>query len=88
MAEIIRNRTIRPSTRKESSVNYRVDISKVLKGDTLIVNINHESQPFKKSYYFEGNTIAERNNLSFRVADYGNRFEIVWSGVQPLKELS
>jgi hypothetical protein len=87
MAEIIRNRTIRPSTRKESSVNYRVDISKVLKGDTLIVNVNHESQPFKKSYYFEGNTIAERNNLSFRVGDYGNRFEIVWNGVQPFKEL-
>jgi len=88
MAEIIRNRTIRPSTRKKSSVNYRVDISKVMKGDTLIVNISHESQPFKKSYYFEGNTVAERNNLSFRISHYGNSIEIVWSGAQPIKELS
>lgn len=86
--EIIRNRTIRPSTRKKSSVNYRVDISRVLKDDTLVVNIYHESLTFKKTYYFEGNIISKKNSLSFRVLSANNNIEIVWSGAQPTKELS
>lgn len=88
MAEIIRNRTIRPSTRKSTSFNYRVDIAKVLHDDTLIVNITHEALPFKRTYYFEGSTIANKNNISFRVTDYGDKIQIVWSGAQPLSEIN
>ena len=87
MAEIIRNRKIRPSTRKDTSINYRIDIAKVLKGDTLIVNITHENLPFKKTFYFDGNDILYKNNISFRVSGIGDSIEIVWSGAQPIKEI-
>lgn len=85
MAEIIRNRKIRPSTRKDTSINYRVDIAKVLKGDTLIVNITHENLPFKKTFYFEGNKVSHKNNISFRVFGTAENIKIVWSGVEPTK---
>lgn len=87
MAEIIRNRTIRPSTRKKTSTNYRVDIAKVLRGDTLLVTITHESLPFKKTFYFEGNEIANKNNISFRVLDIADQIKIVWSGAEPIREI-
>ncbi len=87
MAGIIRNRKIRPSTRKDTSINYRVDIAKVLKGDTLIVNITHENLPFKKTFYFDGNEIANKNNISFRVSSISDQIEIVWSGAKPTREI-
>ncbi|MBU7569093.1 MAG: hypothetical protein KAF41_00425 [Flavobacterium sp.] len=87
MAEIIRNRKIRPSTRKDTSINYRVDIARVLKDDTLIVNITHENLPFKKTFYFDGNDISYKNNISFRVSGIGDCIEIFWSGAQPTKEI-
>lgn len=87
MAEIIRNRKIRPSTRKDTSINYRVDIAKVLKGDTLIVNITHEYLSFKKTFYFDGNEIANKNNISFRVSSISDQIEIVWSGAKPTREI-
>ncbi|MBL7867377.1 MAG: hypothetical protein JNM71_05110 [Flavobacterium lindanitolerans] len=87
MAEIMRNRKIRPSTRKDTSINYRVDIAKVLKGDTLIVNITHENLPFKKTFYFDGNEIANKNNISFRVSSISDQIEIVWSGAKPTREI-
>ena len=86
MAEIVRNRKIRPSTRKKTSVNYRVDIAKVLKGDTLVVNITHEILPFKKTFYFDGNRISHKNNISFRVSGIADSIEIVWSGAHPTKD--
>ena len=52
MSIIIRTRTIRPSTRKSTSVNYRVDMSKVGKDDALEVEVSHESNSFVKTYYF------------------------------------
>lgn len=48
MAEIIKNRTVRPSTRKDSSVNYRVDIKGINASDTLIVNITHKRNHLQK----------------------------------------
>lgn len=50
MAEIVRNRTIRPSTRLEESKSYKVDTGKVSRDDILVVNIGHESEPFRKSF--------------------------------------
>lgn len=87
MAEIVRNRKIRPSTRKKTSVNYRVDIAKVLKGDTLMVNITHETLPFKRTFYFDGNKIADKNNISFRVSGISDQIEIIWSGAEPVREI-
>jgi hypothetical protein len=83
MAIIQRNRTIRPSTRKESSKSYKVETTKVLRDDTLVVNINHETLPFKKTYNFKGSEINGRKSISFRVDDYGTGLVISWSEVIP-----
>lgn len=85
MPEIIRNRTIRPSTRKETSVNYRVHINGITSSDTLIVNISHESKPFRKTFKFRGKDIIKKKSLGFKVADYGRRgMQINWISTQPV----
>ncbi len=84
MSEIIRNRTIRPSSRLEKSKSYKIDTKKVSVKDILIVNIDHESESFFKTYKFNGSDIAEKNSISFRVYDYGTSIDISWSGAQPI----
>lgn len=86
MAEVIRNRTIRPSTRLATSVNYRVDVSRVLRTDTLVVNINHESKPFKRTYRFNGKDVADKNSISFIVVESSKTIDIIWSGVKSKSE--
>lgn len=83
MGEIIRNRTIRPSTRKESS-SYKINTEKVSANDTLIVVITHESLPFKKNYTFEGQHIYPKKSLHFKVQNGKKSPDILWSTVQPL----
>jgi hypothetical protein len=84
MPEIIRNRTIRPSTRKESSVNYRVHIDGITGSDILIVHITHESKLFKRTYKFRGKDILKKKSLGFTVTDNGRRgIEINWISTQP-----
>ena len=58
MAKIIRNRTIRPSTRDEKSKSYKIDTENVGAEDMLIVNIDHESNTLKRSYLFDGNKVS------------------------------
>lgn len=87
MPEIIRSRTIRPSTRLEKSKSYKIDTSNVIGSDTLIVNIAHESKPFKKSFKFSGSSVAGKNSISFRVNDYGTHIDISWSGAQPISNI-
>lgn len=82
MTEVVRNRTIRPSTRKVTSFNYRVDVSKVLRTDTLVVNIDHESKPFNRTFRFSGREVADKNSISFIVLE--NPIRIIWSGAQPI----
>ena len=84
MNEIIRNRTIRPSTRKKSSTNYKVNTEFVNVGDTLVVNINHESKPFFESYKFNGADIASRNSIHFKVIENEESINIVWPSVIPI----
>ena len=83
MAEIIRNRTTRPSSRLESSKSYKIDTKQVSRGDILIVNIDHESKSFRKTYKFNGVDIAEKDSIHFTVNDFGTSIEIRWSGPQP-----
>ena len=86
MAEIIIKRTIRPSTRLETSRSYRINTQNVLCSDILIVNINHETKPFKKSYCFKGSDVAHKNSINCRVTDYGTHIDISWSGgIEPIK---
>lgn len=84
MAEIIRNRTIRPSTRLETSKSYKIDTKTILSCDTLVVNIDHETKPFKESFHFKGSDVANRDSISFRVNDFGTHIDISWSGAQPI----
>lgn len=86
MGTIIRNRTIRPSSRLESSKSYKIDTKVVGAIDTLRVNIDHESDSFSKSYWFHGKDVAYRDSISFWVTDDGARLDISWSGAQPYKE--
>jgi hypothetical protein len=87
MPEIIRNRTIRPSTRKETSVNYRVHIDGISASDTLIVNITHEKKPFAKSYKFRGGDVLKKKSLGFKVHDDGKQIIISWTSTQPTSEI-
>ena len=88
MPEIIRNRTIRPSTRKGASVNYRVHINGISNGDTLVVNIMHESLPFCKTYIFKGGDVLQKKSLGFKVMNDGTGISIQWTSTQPIKEQS
>src|SRR5690606_38925553 len=84
MAEITRNRTIRPSTRLEKSKSYKINTKTVSRGDILVVNIDHETKPFCKSYKFNGSDLAHKDSISFRVNDYGTSIDISWSGATPI----
>ncbi len=84
MADIIRNRTIRPSSRKESSKSYKIDTEVISKRDILIVNIDHVSSSFRATYRFKGEDVANRNSIHFRVNDYGSHIDISWSGAEPI----
>lgn len=84
MSEIIKNRTIRPSSRQAASLNYKIDTRMVTSNDTLIVNIDHEANPFKKTFTFSGKELATRDSISFKVRQLGTSIEIMWSGVQPI----
>ena len=83
MATIIKNRTSRPSTRLEQSKSYKIDTKMVGSGDTLMVQINHETKAFSESYSFDGITVKDKNSISFRVKDYGTQIDIIWSGANP-----
>lgn len=78
MAEIIKNRTIRPSTRKKESVNYKIDTSKLMASDILIVNIYHEKMEFHKIYKFKGIDIYPKKSIHFKVKELNEKIEIVW----------
>lgn len=83
MGEIIRNRTIRPLSRLKTSKSYKINTENVSSGDNLVVNIDHETKPFKKSYRFKGSDVANKDSIHFKVNDYGTHIDISWSGVQP-----
>jgi hypothetical protein len=84
MTEITRNRTIRPSTRLEKSKSYKIDTKIVSLGDILVINIDHETKPFRKSYKFNRSDIAHKDSISFRVNDFGTSIDISWSGATPI----
>jgi hypothetical protein len=84
MPEIVRKRTIRPSTRKATSVNYRVDIKGIGASDTLIVEISHESRPFHKVFKFRGRDVLQKKSLGFTVNEKGHGIDIQWISTQPV----
>lgn len=84
MTEIIRNRTISPSTRQEKSKSYKINTENVSRGDILVVNIDHETKPFRKTFKFNGADVANKDSIHFRVNDFGTSIEISWSGATPI----
>jgi hypothetical protein len=85
MPEIIRRRTIRPSSRKKTSPNYRVHIKSITAGDTLLVAIRHESKSYHKIFTFRGQDILQHKSLGFRVNDKDGQMEIIWASTQPIR---
>lgn len=80
MEKIIRKRTIRPTTRKETSKNYKVDTKKVTSNSELIVYVNHESNLFEeRAFHFKGEDIANRDSISFKVEG----LDIIWINIKP-----
>lgn len=86
MSEVIRNRTIRPSSRLESSKTYKIDTKTVVSGDLLVVNIDHESTSFRKRYTFSGKDVAHKDSISFRVTETASHIDISWSCAVPREE--
>ncbi|MCR8560919.1 hypothetical protein KXD93_24895 [Mucilaginibacter sp. BJC16-A38] len=84
MNEIIKRRTIRPSTRLKTSEFYRVDINKITASDTLIVNVTHESKPFQKTFKFKGSEVIKKKSLGFKVVDNGEHIHLNWTSTQPI----
>lgn len=83
MPEIIKNRVIRPSTRKKTSINYRVDIKNINSSDILVINIRHESKPFSRTYRFYGEDVLVKKSLGFKVKEVENSIQIQWVSTQP-----
>ncbi|TZF83665.1 hypothetical protein FW774_09325 [Pedobacter sp. BS3] len=87
MTEIIRNRTIRPSSRQRQSISYKIDTTKIGAEDILIVNITHENNSFNRTYKFKGSDVAHRNSIHFIVIDPDTSINISWSGAQPIESI-
>ncbi|MFV0501910.1 MAG: hypothetical protein ACK5MH_10005 [Bacteroidales bacterium] len=78
MAIVIRNRTIRNSSRKSYSL-YRIQTENISTNDSLVVNIDHESKSFQKTYTFSGKDIYPRKSIYFKVKEDETETKIVWS---------
>lgn len=83
MGEIIKNRTIRPSSRVGNSP-YKVDTSKVGSRDFLIVNVDHETKEFKDTYRFNGTDLDNRDSIHFKVNEFSGNISLEWSGAEPI----
>lgn len=89
MAEIIKRRIIRPSSRKAISDSYKVDTKNVSTGDTLVVVIEHESNPdFKREYRFKGADLVKANSIHFYVSEATSpEPKITWPTIKPLSKI-
>jgi hypothetical protein len=85
MATIIRNRTLNPTTR-QGNLPYKIDTELVKANDTLIVNVDHADNTFKKSFLFDGKSIFPKKSIHFTVNGKGKQISIVWSGAKPMAD--
>ena len=79
MKEIIRNRTIRPSTRAKNSA-YRVKVENAQKEDRIIIFIDHESRDFRKIYKCTGELFQDSDSIYFKAEEEGEGITINWRG--------
>ena len=79
MSIIIRNRTIRPSTRAKNSA-YRIRVENAQKEDRIIIFIDHESKDFRKIYKCTGVLFQDSDSIYFMAEEEGERITINWRG--------
>jgi len=87
MSEILRTRRISPLTRKASSVSYKINTEAVAINDTLRVEITHALKPGKWVYIFNGNQIADKKSIHFRVKEVGEKIIITWGVLDAPKKV-
>lgn len=80
---LTKNRTIRPSSRKEES-SYKIDLEKRQENQDVQVIITHESDTdFRKEYYFSADQLKGKKSIHF----YWKEGKILWeNGFTPNQE--
>ena len=76
MSVIIRNRTIRPSSRKVDSA-YRVKIENVKKEDEIVIFIDHESRDFREIYICTSEHFQNSDSIYFKVVEDEKNVQIL-----------
>ena len=84
-----RKRVLRPSTREESSISYKINTERINSNDTLIVEIFEENNPGKVLYEYEfaGKDVSSKKSIHFIAKHINNDWEIRWSGATPIRRL-
>jgi len=79
MSLIIKNRTIRPSTRDVDSA-YRVKVNNAAPNDEVVIFIDHESMDFRTIYKCTGELFQDSDSIYFKVEDDNGKLNIIWKG--------
>lgn len=77
MGVIIRNRTVRPSTRNPDSA-YRVQVKNAGPDDDIVIFIDHESIDFRSIYKCTGALFQESDSIYFKVESEKDEISINW----------
>ena len=79
MSVIIRNRTIRPSTRDANSP-YRVKVDNAKLDDEIVIFIDHESMDYRTIYKCTGELFQASDSIYFKVELDNGKIQINWKG--------
>ena len=77
MGVIIKNRTIRPSTRNPDSA-YRIQVRNAIPDDDIVILIDHESMDFRSIYKCTGEVFQESDSIYFKVESEEGKISINW----------
>lgn len=77
MSLLIKNRTIRPSTREANS-SYRIKVPNAKPDDEVVIFIDHESMDYRTIYKCTGELFQETDSIYFRVEMVNREVLIKW----------
>ena len=77
MGVIIRNRTIRPSTR-DANAPYRIKVENAKLGDEIVIFIDHESMDYRTIYKCNDELFQESDSIYFKVESKNRDISINW----------
>lgn len=86
MRIIIRNRTIRPSSRKADSA-YRVKVENAKPEDQIIIIIDHESMDYRSVYKCSGELFQKTDSIHFKVKMSNDQPIIDWGNDRVLEKI-